>query len=143
MERTHFFFTLLLHPQKLCQLLSVSLARGLWLSRDKTLIITLADDRLKIPFPIFYLYMPLFIYFALFLICITTYCIFFLLLLLLVYPYLHNAHVYVLTDQFAALSNHESGCCSGCVKSGGQQRKAICLLRLRAELCCLKTLQVT
>lgn len=63
--------------------------------------------------------------------------------MLLLYPYLHNADVYVLTNQFAALSHHESGCCSGHVKSGGQQRKAICLLRLRAKLCCLKTLQVT
>lgn len=85
--------------------------------------------------------MHLFIYFALFFIFITTYCILFFLLLF--YPYLHNAHVYVLTNQFAALSHHESGCCSGCVKSGGQQRKAICLLRLRAKLFCLKTLQVT
>lgn len=59
------------------------------------------------------------------------------------YSYLHNAHVYVLTNQFAALSNHESGCCSGCVKCWGQQRKAICLLHLRAKLCCLRTLQVT
>lgn len=61
----------------------------------------------------------------------------------LLYPYLHNAHVYVLTNQFVALNHHESGCCSGRVKSGGQQRKAICLLHLRAKLCCLKTLQVT
>lgn len=62
--------------------------------------------------------MPLFIYFALFFVCITTYCIF-----LLLYPYLHSAHVYVLTNQFAALSYHESGCCSGCVKVEGNREK--------------------
>lgn len=64
-----------------------------------------------------------------------------LYLFLLLCPYLHSAHVYVLTNQFVALSHHESGCCSGCVKSEGQQRKAICLLRLRAKLFCLKTLK--
>lgn len=61
-----------------------------------------------------------------------------LYLFLLSCPYLHSAHVYVLTNQSVALSHHESGCCSGCVKSEGQQRKAICLLRLRAKLFFLK-----
>lgn len=58
-----------------------------------------------------------------------------LYLCLFLCPYLHN--VYVLTN--AALSHHESGCCSGCAKSEGQQRKAICLLHLRAKtFFCLK-----
>lgn len=81
--------------------------------------------------------MHLFIYVALFVIFYHH----LLYLCLFLCPYLHNARVYVLTNQFAALSHHESGCCSGCVKSEGQQRKAICLLRLRAKSFCLKTLK--
>lgn len=66
----------------------------------------------KIPFSYFFFLICVcicFIYVALF--------IFYhhlLYLCLFLCPYLHNAHVYVLTNQFAALSHHESGHCSGC-----------------------------
>lgn len=53
----------------------------------------------------------LFIYVALFSVCITTYCIF---LSRSLYPHLHNAGVNVLTNQFE----------SGCVKSAGRLRKS-------------------
>lgn len=78
--------------------------------------------------------MHLFIYFALLCICITTYCIFCCCC----------RRVFICTMLMCMCSrislplssHHESGCCSVRVKSGGQQRKAICLLRLRAKLCC-------
>lgn len=96
------------------------------------------SEGLQIPFP-FFLFVYAFVYILCTVLELYHHLLYlFLLFFLLLYPYLHNAHVYVLTDQIAALSNHESGCCSRCVKNGGQQRKAICLLHPRAKPCCLK-----
>lgn len=69
----------------------------------------------KIPFSYFFFFFLIcvcicFIYVALFVIFYHH----LLYLCLFLCPYLHNAHVYVLTNQFAALSYHESGHYSGC-----------------------------
>lgn len=131
------FLPLLLHPQTLSASFYLSLLWDCdsvegkhfgWLQTDK--LISQADWKFHF---LFYLCMHLFIYFALFFYFLSPLTVSFMLL----YPYLHNAHVYVLTNRFVAFNHHESWW-SGCVKSGGQQRKAICLLHLRAKLCCFR-----